>query len=393
MKILLLAPHPFFQDRGTPIAVRALAEVLGQSGHRVDLLAYPEGDEVALENVRLLRLRRLPGLSGFRPGFSWRKLLADGVMAASVVPLVRRERYDLVHAVEEAAYIARALKAAFGLPYVYDMDSSLAHQMMEKYGALRAVAGLLHASERHAIRGSLGVIAVCRALEDIVREGDPGKLVARIEDVSLLDGGTGPAGPIGGTMDPPLPEAPRPWALYVGNLERYQGIDLLLAAWRHAVGRGAPGTLVVVGGAEAHVALYRRRAEESGLTPRVRFAGPRPVASQGAVLAAADVLVSPRTLGFNTPMKIYSYLDSGKPIVATRLPTHTQVLDDEVAVLTDPQPAAFGEALASLLGDPARARRLGEAGRARARREYTPEAFRRKVLDFYASVERSLRLG
>ena len=45
-------------------------------------------------------------------------------------------------------------------------------------------------------------------------------------------------------------------------------------------------------------------------------------------LLAADVLVSPRLKGLNTPMKIYSYLDSGSAVLATRLRTHTQVLDD-----------------------------------------------------------------
>jgi glycosyltransferase involved in cell wall biosynthesis len=92
-------------------------------------------------------------------------------------------------------------------------------------------------------------------------------------------------------------------------------------------------------------------------------------------------------------MKIYSYLDSGKPILATRLPTHTQVLDDAISVLCEPDAAAFGAALASLLGDPSRAARVGAAGRARARAEYTPEAFRRKVLAFYEAVEGRLRVG
>jgi len=204
-----------------------------------------------------------------------------------------------------------------------------------------------------------------------------------VEDVSLLGNGAQ-------ATVPPLPEAPRPIVMYVGNLERYQGIDLLLAGWAHAVARGAPGTLVLVGGADAHVVRYRRLAEEGGFGDRVRFAGPRPVAQLGPVLAAADVLVSPRIVGFNTPMKIYSYLDSGRPIVATRLPTHTQVLDDGIAVLADAEPAAFGDALAALLQDPSRAQRIGSAGRARARAEYTPAAFRRKVLAFYEAVQQRL---
>ena len=156
---------------------------------------------------------------------------------------------------------------------------------------------------------------------------------------------------------------------------------------------GAPGTLVIVGGAEDDLARYVRQTEGRGLSARVRFAGPRPVAALAAVLVGADVLVSPRTLGFNTPMKIYSYLDSGKPIVATRLPTHTQVLDDEIAVLSEPDAASFGSALSALLADPARAARIGASGRARARAEYTPEAFRRKVLAFYRGVEGRLHVA
>ena len=53
------------------------------------------------------------------------------------------------------------------------------------------------------------------------------------------------------------------------------------------------------------------------------------------------MLTSPRSKGTNTPLKIYQYLRSGKPIVATRLLTHTQVLDDDTAMLTAPDPQAF----------------------------------------------------
>ena len=50
--------------------------------------------------------------------------------------MVRRNRYDLIHAVEESAFIAAAAQAVSGVPYVYDMDSSLAEQMVEAYPGL-----------------------------------------------------------------------------------------------------------------------------------------------------------------------------------------------------------------------------------------------------------------
>jgi hypothetical protein len=64
------------------------------------------------------------------------------------------------------------------------------------------------------------------------------------------------------------------------------------------------------------------------------FAGERPAAEIPSYLLAADLLVSPRSRGTNTPLKIYQYLRSGKAIVATRLLTHTQVLSDQTAILT-----------------------------------------------------------
>src|SRR5207302_10840226 len=60
-------------------------------------------------------------------------------------------------------------------------------------------------------------------------------------------------------------------------------------------------------------------------------------------LLAADLLVSPRSRGTNTPLKIYQYLRSGRATVATRLLTHTQVLSDETAILTGATAREFAD--------------------------------------------------
>ena len=66
-------------------------------------------------------------------------------------------------------------------------------------------------------------------------------------------------------------------------------------------------------------------------------------------LAQASVLVSPRTEGTNTPLKIYQQLASGVPLVATGIESHTQVLDESVAFLAAAEPGSFGEAVISAL--------------------------------------------
>jgi glycosyltransferase involved in cell wall biosynthesis len=103
------------------------------------------------------------------------------------------------------------------------------------------------------------------------------------------------------------------------------------------------------------------------------------------------VLVSPRVHGDNTPMKVYSYLDSGRPLLATRLPTHTQVLTDELACLVAPEPDAMARGLIDLLRDGGRRERLAASARDYAQRELTHAAFERKLLRFYDLIAERIR--
>ncbi len=387
MKILLLAPHPFYQARGTPIAVKMVLEFLSERGDSVDVLTYSEGADVQIPNCRVYRIPRMPGLRNIRPGFSFKKVACDALMVGSCLRMMRRTRYDLIHAVEESAFIAGLMQALSGVPYVYDMDSSLAEQMVEAYPGLRFASPALRRMEALAVRRSSGVLAVCAALEDVALGHDPGKLVGRVEDTTLL-----PEGASDGRQGPILPDGDGgPVALYVGNLETYQGIDLLLEGFRYTLSAVPKARLVIVGGRQGDIAHYGNRAAALGIGQAVHFLGPRPVALLADLLREADVLVSPRLKGLNTPMKIYSYLDSGSAVLATRLRTHTQVLDDRLAYLVDPEPAAFGRGLAELMSDPELRGRLAASAKEYVQREHTPQAARRKLEAFYTTMEARVR--
>lgn len=383
----MLAPHPFYQARGTPIAVRTLLEFLSARGDTVDVLTYPEGAGVDIPNITVHRVPRLPGLRNIRAGFSAKKLVCDAMMVVACARMVRRTRYDLIHAVEESVFIANAARTLSDVPYVYDMDSSLAEQMVESRPLLGFAMPLFRRLESLAVRGSIGVLTVCAALEEIARGHAPAQLVGRVEDTTLL---SGEAPAVDDATRLP-PSAKHPIAMYVGNLEPYQGIDLLLEGFVHTLHRVPEATLVIVGGRAPDVAAYVARAEALGIGPSVIFLGPRPLAALHGLLHQADVVVSPRLKGLNTPMKIYSYLDSGSAVLATRLKTHTQVLDDRIALLVEPEPLPLGEGLARLLAD--RELREGLATRAKeyVQREHTPDAARRKLTSFYDEAERRVR--
>ena len=387
MRILLLAPHPFYQARGTPIAVKTVLEFLSDRGHSVDVLTYSEGADVEIVNCTIHRIVRVPGLSNIRAGFSFKKVISDMLMVPACIRLMRRTRYDLIHAVEESAFIASGMRLLSGVPYVYDMDSSLPEQMVEAYPWLRLFSPVLRRMEALAIRRSIGVLAVCAALEDIALAHAPGKPVGRVEDTTLLPGGD-PADRDSRTL--PGTDG-GPVAMYVGNLEPYQGIDLLLDGFRHTLTTVPEAKLLIVGGREVDIVRYRARAERMGMVSSVLFMGPRPIQLLPSLLRQADVLVSPRLKGLNTPMKIYSYLDSGSAVLATRLRTHTQVLDDGVAYLVDPEAASLGQGLAALFRDPELRNRLATSAKAYVQREHTPQAARRKLDAFYTAMESQVR--
>jgi glycosyltransferase involved in cell wall biosynthesis len=133
--------------------------------------------------------------------------------------------------------------------------------------------------------------------------------------------------------------------------------------------------LVLAGGKPDQVAQARAQAGMIGIDAVTVFAGERPAAEIPSYLLAADLLVSPRSRGTNTPLKIYQYLRSGRPIVATRLLTHTQVLDDETAILTGTSPEEFAEGILQALDDRARAESVGRRARHLAETKYSYEAY------------------
>jgi glycosyltransferase involved in cell wall biosynthesis len=385
VRILVIAPQPFYTERGTPIAVRAMAEALAAAGHGVDLLVFHAGEDVRMPAVRIVRAGRPRLVRKVPIGPSWQKLLCDIALYRVAARLVRERRYDVVHGVEEGAFIAERLARQRGIGFVYDMDSLMSEQLRDKGFPFSLGAPVFDALERRALRRAAGTVAVCPALVEHAGRHARGP-------VHLL-----PDFPLPGVED----AAPDQEVLaiegfrfvYVGNLESYQGIDLMLEAFAGACGLMPGARLVIIGGGAGAVERCRARVRALADAGRAVFLGSRPPQKLGGILAASDVLVSPRTHGRNTPMKLYSYLASGKPVLATRLQTHTQVMDDSTGVLVEATRAAMGEGMRRLHQDSQLRTRLGEAGRALALGMFGRERFAQRLAAFYQEVSGGIGLA
>jgi len=219
------------------------------------------------------------------------------------------------------------------------------------------------------------VIVICPSLEDTVRSIDAGAHTVLIENApgSAEDQAT-PAAAAAVRRDLGVGER-TPVVLYTGTFEAYQGLDLLFAAMALVRASRADARLVLAGGKPDQVIAAREQARAAGIGDVTVFAGERRASEIPAYLLAADVLVSPRSRGTNTPLKIYQYLRSGKPIVATRLLTHTQVLDDDTAVLTGASKQEFADGILAALNDPSRAAAVGASAQRLAATKYSYAAY------------------
>ncbi len=379
MKILMIAPEPVFRVRGTPFSVRDRCRALSDLGHTVDLLTYPFGDDFTFPGIRIHRTRRVPGIRDIRIGFSWQKLPLDGLLFLKAIAALRRGGYELIHTHEEAGMMGALLAPLFRIPHVYDMHSSLPQQF-ENYATSTAkpVMAFMRLVERFILSRSHAVIAICPNLRQIALEARPDAPVFVIENVAQMSD-TPPS-------DAEIESIRRTYDLsgkfvigYTGTFEVNQGLEILARAFVRFVAEHPEGVLFLAGGEDQQVREMRQRVEALGIADQCRIPGKIEVPLMPAVMGACSVLASPRLIGTNTPLKIYSYLKSGVPILATRLLTHTQVLDDEVAVLTEPTVEGLHAGMKMLHDQPEMRSRLGREAVRREKECYSYPAYLKKV--------------
>lgn len=397
MRMLVIAPEPVFTPRGTPFSVYHRLAVAAELGVLTDLLTYEEGRDPDLPGLTVHRIPRVPLLPPVRIGPSFGKLVRDVLMVLWTLGLLIRRRPDVVHAHEEAVFWCRAFKPLFGFRLIYDMHSSLPQQLTNfDFTSSRLLIGLFERLENSALEAADAVLTISPALAEVAlgRMSEPGRHVLLencvLDRVRLRGDAGGPPGTPGGGQAAPGadPRSGAPWladwaeadvVVYAGTLEPYQGIDLLLEAFARVRQRRPAARLLVVGGSDSQVAAYRAVADRLELGDACRFTGSVPQPTARALMRRARVLVSPRTRGTNTPLKVYELLASGIVFVATRIESHTQVLDDSVCVLAEPEPAALAEGLLTALEGGEGVRRRAERARQLYDERYSRSAYRARL--------------
>jgi glycosyltransferase involved in cell wall biosynthesis len=390
MKILMIAPEPFFEPRGTPISVYQRLEALSALDHKVDLLTYHVGNEVSFRNVHIHRVPNIRFIKHVRVGPSRAKIFLDVLLIIKAFWLLLWNRYDVIHSHEEAAFFCALLARLFRKQHLYDMHSVLSSQLRNfDFGNQRIFIRLFESLENWVLRTCDAVITVTSDLEEYVHKISPHLKEIKIENIALqafqtpvrLEAVEALKQQI--NLDSKIP------VVYTGTFERYQGLVLAMESAR-LVRKQIPSVIFIFVGAKRQQAdLWKGIARKMGVDDCTLFQDAVSLEESMVYLALANVLISPRILGSTTPLKIYSYLHSGKPIVATKIGAHTQILNPNIAYLVEPTSEAFAEGITTILNNPGIAECLGENAHDFARENFNFEDYREKVDLIYQYLEDS----
>jgi glycosyltransferase involved in cell wall biosynthesis len=376
MKILMLAPEPFFQPRGTPISVYQRIKALSDLGHEVHLVTYHLGEDKEIDNLKISRIPNLFFIKKIKIGPSLKKIPLDFLLFIKASGLILRNKYDLIFSHEEGALFGVILSKISGIPHIYDMHSSLPQQLENfNFSRSRLLKRVFLGMERFILKSSSAIIVICLDLLKQVEKAGYADKAILLENFIDFDTEEFTSAEIKQKREEFASEDKK-IVLYAGNFQPYQGIPLLLEAASQIPNDRI--VFVLVGESPAAVEREKDKARKLGVEEKVFFTGQVSPSQMPLYIGLADVLVSPRLSGTNTPLKIYSFLKSGKPLVATNLWTHTQVLSDNISVLVEPDAECMAEGITFALFDE-RAQKRANFAREKADQDFTYPRYKERI--------------
>jgi glycosyltransferase involved in cell wall biosynthesis len=297
-----------------------------------------------------------------------------------LVSLLRRERVDVIHAHKFGSNIWGVVFGRLcGVPVVVTHEHGWSFE-----GRAKTII------DRELIaRGSNAFVAVSR--EDRRRMIELERI--KPEDAVFIANGIPPLPPPSGRdVRAELGIAPGDLVVTtVGFLRQPKAMDVLIEAAALLAPR-FPHLRVLIVGEGADRPLYEALIEKLGVGENVKLLGLR--SDVPDLLAETDVAVL-STNSEGSPLSVMEYMDAGLPVVGTRVGGIPDLIDDGVeGLLVEPRdPDGLATGIARLLDDPEEARRMGERGRERRRREFDIDVMVRNLENLYLDLFAGTRRG
>ncbi|MFH0876014.1 MAG: glycosyltransferase family 4 protein [archaeon] len=352
MKILMIAPHVFFSQRGTPYSAYLKLKALSESGIEFDLATYPFGENVEIKGVAIYRSSRPFFIKNIKQGPSLKKLLLDFFLAIKIISLLRKKRYDFLYTHEEMGFFGVLLKKFIKIRLVHEMHSSLPVEIEErKFSSSKLIVNIFRNLEKMIINNSDIIVVHCKNLVDIVGNINQKVnlvLVENYSNVKIKKVGKKKQNALRKELGIKKGE---PVILYTGSFANVNNLPMLLESAK-IVEKTIPNVkFVLVGGETGNIEMLKDLSGKLNIAENVRIVEKVSPEELNSYFSIATILVSPRYSGINIPFKIFSYLESGVPIVVPESILYNSFLDSGCAMITKPDKEDFANGVVRLIKD------------------------------------------
>ncbi len=366
LKILMIAPTPFFADRGCHVRIYEEIRALQGLGCEIILCTYHIGRD--MEGIRTERIINIPWYKKLEAGPSWQKPFLDILLLIKSFSIARRFNPNVIHAhLHEGAFIGRFISRWFGVPLLFDYQGSMTaemadHEFLKKGGIffrlLRTIENLINRGADIIIPSSGG------SVEQLISEFHiPGEKVRPVldgVDTDIFRPGY-PADELRKRLD--IPKG-RKVVVYLGLLNEYQGVDLLLDSISDVIHRLPDTHFLVMGYPD--VERYTEMAAKLGTSGNVTFSGRIDYREAPRYLCIGDIAVSAKLSRTEANGKVYNYMAAGLPTVCFDTPVNREILGDLGIYAEFGSRESLAEEMVGILSGPERLERLKREVRERA---------------------------
>lgn len=380
----MVAPTPFFADRGCHVRIFEEARALVADGHQVEIVTYHLGRN--MPGIMTHRTPRIPWYGKLAAGPSWHKPYLDILLLFKALAVARKIKPDLIHAhLHEGAFVGIFLKKLLGIPLLFDCQGSLTGEIIDHgfIGRGSFAAAMFGWLEGFINRSADTIITSSSpAADDLLQTwGVPAAKVT-----ALTDGvNTDEFAPADGTAVRRELGIPGDISVvaFLGVFNRYQGVDLLLEVIRILKERGCRVHFLLMGFPDEK---YRQLAVSMGLETLITFTGRIDYAKAPQYLAAADVAVSPKLSLTEANGKLFNYMACGLPSLVFDTPVNREILGDTGIYAEFGNSADFADKLERLVNDGALCREAGVRSRQRSIEEHSWRSRADRLVSVYKSL-------
>jgi len=360
----MLAPTPYFSDRGCHVRIYEEARALARLGHEVCIVTYHLGRD--MPGARVVRIPQIPWYQKLEAGPSWHKPFLDLLLLLKSYRTARKFRPHLIHAhLHEGTLLGYILKRTLSLPLLFDYQGSLSGESLNH--GFFCKGSLLN---RLFIFMERGIDRCADAILTSSTEGrcelvrDWGIKPERVS--TLLDGVDTdvfkPHSRSEARRELGIAEDARV-VVYLGLFNRYQGVDMLLDAIVPVKREIAGVHFLLMGFPDDE---YRRRAVEMGIGDLITFTGRVPYDRAPFFLSAGDLAVSPKLARTEANGKLFNYMACGLPTVVFDSQVNREILGDDGIYAEYGNVSSLAECIVATLNDRGVMAGLGRRVRNRA---------------------------